>query len=317
MTTRIWLVPVMALASATLVPAQDGNVSGPTTGFVFDGAAHRLRPLLGVPGASLMGDPVASDVDLASAAIAPGQDLAIASTGDGGLHVFRLSNGSLRERSVEGVSVVPERVVYSPSGTAAALYAARKAQILTGLPDAPTVAGTLDLEATPSSLALSDDGGYILFTAGGSLQLQSAGGRRKLMDAADGAIAAFKAGGLDAAALDSAGVGLVLFRDLAGSSQQTVVASPDDSTASPVGLAFSSNGRRLFVASASARAVASFDLQTGDRASVACSCALTGLAAMGNLLRLNELGTDPLWLLDAGAEELRIVFVPALAPAVN
>jgi hypothetical protein len=35
---------------------------------------------------------------------------------------------------------------------------------------------------------------------------------------------------------------------------------------------------------------------------------------MGNVYRLNELGREPLWILDADAKDPRIVFVPA---AVN
>src|SRR5207244_428654 len=101
--------------------------SGKLIAILVVGGGAVAGGVLGVPGASLIGDPMASDVDLAAAAIAPGQDLAIASTADGGLHVFRLSHGSLRERTVDGVSIVPERVVFSPSGTAAALYAAGKA----------------------------------------------------------------------------------------------------------------------------------------------------------------------------------------------
>ena len=316
MVTRIWILLVLMFAAAAWLPGQQGSVSGPTAGFVFDSSAHSLRPVMGVPGASVIGDPVKFDFDLAAASVAPAQDLAVAAAADGGLHIFRLVSGAVSERTVDGVSALPERVVFSPSGTAAALYAAGKAQILTGLPDAPVLAGSMDLGGTPSALALSDDGQYLLYAAGGSVQLISAGGNRKLMDAGDGAVVAFAPGILNAAVLDPGGAGVVLFRDLAGASQQTVVAAPDDGMASPVGLAFSAAGRKLLVASRSARSVSSFDLETGDRGAFPCNCVPTGFVSMGNLLRLNELGTDPLWLFDAGADDPRIVFVPAMAPPV-
>ena len=95
--------------------------------------------------------------------------------------------------------------------------------------------------------------------------------------------------------------------------QQTAVAAPDDATASPVGLAFSADGSKLYLASAAARSVASFDLQSGDRSAIACSCSPASLVSMGSLFRLSEAGPDPLWLFDAGASEPRIVFVPAIA----
>ena len=46
---------------------------------------------------------------------------------------------------------------------------------------------------------------------------------------------------------------------------------------------------------------------------IACDCKPGALVAMGNLFRLNELGTEPgpLWILDAGVAQPRIVFVPA------
>jgi sugar lactone lactonase YvrE len=99
----------------------------------------------------------------------------------------------------------------------------------------------------------------------------------------------------------------VLFRDLTGASERRVLTG----TAAPTGLAFSPDGRKLFVASASARSVAAYDLGSGERTTIACDCQPGALAAMGNVFRLNDLGVDPLWLLDAGGAEHRIVFVPA------
>ena len=305
-----------AFAFATmLLTAQQGSVGGPVSGFVFDSAVHGLRPVLGVPGSSLLGDPLSLSFDLASAAISPGLDSAIVSSADGGLHIFRINTGSVSERSVDGLSIVPERVVFSPSGTAAALYAAGKAQVIRGLPDAPAVAGTLDLGATPSALALSDDGANLLFAAGGAIQLLGPGGSRKVMEAGDGALVAFASAGADAAVLDPSGAGVVFVHDLAGASVQSVLAAPDDDTASAVGVAFSADGHKLFLASASAQSVVSFDVQTGDRTAFACNCTPTGLNAMGRLLRLNEIASGPLWLFDPGADQPRIVFVPALAAA--
>jgi len=317
MTTRISLIFAVASLAAVLLPAQQGTVAGPGSGFVFDSAAHSLRPVLGVSGASVLGDPLSFGFLLASASVAPTQDSAIVSAADGGLHIFSLASGGLAERSVDGLSIVPEQVVFSPSGTAAALYAAGHAQILTGLPDSPALAGTLNLGATPSALALSDDGAYLLYIAGASVRLLGSGGGRSLTTAGDGAMAAFAPGSHDAAVLDPAGAGMVLFRDLAGASVRSILAAPDAGTASPAGLAFSADGRQLFLASASAQSVAAFDLSTGAHTAFPCNCTPTGLAPMGSLLRLNELGAGPLWLFDAGADQPRIVFVPALAPAAG
>jgi hypothetical protein len=55
------------------------------------------------------------------------------------------------------------------------------------------------------------------------------------------------------------------------------------------------------------------DLTTGDRNAIACACAPAGLVPMGNWLRLTEPGAGPLWLLDAGGGNPKMVFVPAAA----
>lgn len=316
----VLLVRMLALPlAAASVCAQQSRVAGPASGFVFDGAAHVLRPIRGIPGASLIGDPVDFGFDLTAAYVSPRQDSAVVAAADGSLHLFRLNSGTMAERSWNGLSA-PERVVFSPSGTAAALYAAGRVQIVTGLPDAPAPVGTVDLGGgAPSgagSLALSDDGAFVLLAAGGSIRLLGTSGvNRGLMDAGAGALVAFAPGGYDAAVADSTGAGLVLFRDLAGAAERRLLAAPDDGIASPAGLAFSADGSKLFLASSAARSVAAFDLAAGTRGAIACDCSPAALVPMSNLYRLNELGPAPLWLLDAGAAEPRIVFVPAMKAA--
>lgn len=304
---------VLGCAAAFLLPAQPGRVAGPSSGFVFDRSSTALRPIRGVPGASVLGDPLQLGFDVASASIAPGQDSALVVAADGGLHFVRLSGEGAIERAFDGLPGTAERMAFSPSGTAAAIYAAGRTRLLTGLPDAPAVAGSLDLDSAPSSMAVSDDGNYLLFAAGGPIRLLgTAGDNRKLMDAGEGALVAFASRSHDAAVSDPVGAGLVLFRDLTGASRQTTVAAPDDATASPVGLAFSADGRKLFLASAAARSVVVLDLQSGDRGAIACGCRPDSLVSMGSLFRLSEAGPEPVWLFDAGAAEPRIVFVPAI-----
>ena len=122
------------------------------------------------------------------------------------------------------------------------------------------------------------------------------------MDAGDGALVSFASGGHDAAVADPGGAGVVLFRDVAGASTQSALAPAGDTLAAPVGLAFSPDGRKLYLASSAARSVTVLDR---------CDCAPAGLVPMGNLLRLTDFGAGPLWLLDAGAADPRMVFVPA------
>jgi sugar lactone lactonase YvrE len=162
-----------------------------------------------------------------------------------------------------------------------------------------------------ADLAISDDGVYLVSVSGGSVQLLSVNGEnRSLMPAGAGSLVAFAPGGHDAAVMDPA-AGLSLIRDAAGAATPRTIAQPDDSLASAAGIGFSPDGGKLYVASSTAQAVVAFDLAASTRSTVSCGCTPTILTPMGSLFRLNEFGSAPLWLLDAGAAGPRIVFVPA------
>jgi hypothetical protein len=308
--------PIIALVSLAALQAQpQGSINGPVAGYVFDKTAQALRPVLGLPGASLLGSPMKWRYRVDQAFIAPKLDTAVGVTSEGAFRLFRMSNGMVAETSVAGLAQAgsPYSVAYSPSGTTLALYAGDRVQLVTGLPDAPVVGGSIDLTAAgvPSSLAVSDDSSTLLVALSNSIRLfESYADMGKLTDTAPGALVAFAAGGHDAAVAD-AGAGIVVFHDLAGAGASQVIAPPDESGAVSSALAFSADGKALFLASASAQAVTQLDLTAGSRTRIACSCSPTVLARMGNVFRLTELASDPLWLLDAPESTPRIVFVPA------
>jgi hypothetical protein len=308
---------IICVAGAAGLFSQQGSIGGPVAGYVFDRQSQALRVIHGIPGASLIGEPVDFGSGISHAWAAPKLDAALVVTADGTARLFRLDNGKATERTVEGI-VSPERAVFSPSGTALALVTPGSVRIIKGLPDAPVVAGTVELpqdrvSATAARsgklqrsgggpVAVSDDGAYLLYGSNGAIELLGiSGDSRKLADAATGALPAFAPGGHDAAIVD--GQAVALFRDASGAA--TVRRLPGISAAK--GVAFSPDGGRLFVAATSVMAV---DVATGDRGEIACGCRPTGLARMGNAFRLNELGNEPLWLLDASADP-RVVFVPA------
>jgi hypothetical protein len=320
-----WPVCGLIVAASGLLPAQQGSLSGPVAGFVFDGPGRVLRPIQGVPGASLLGDPVGFGIDVAAVYVAPRQDSAIVVGTDQSLHLFLLNGGAPTEVSLGGITGAPDRAVFSPSGTAVALISPGAARILTGLPNAPTLTGSVKVEGQSfqgttgahhsfswsPSLALSDDGTYVLTVAQGSVRLLSIQGQdRSLIAAQAGALVAFAAGGHDAAVMDSV-TGLTVIRDASGTAGTQVLAAPDEGLAGPAGLAFSQDKQTLYVASATAKSVAAFNLAAASRTAIPCACTPSTLAPMGNLFRLTELTTGPLWLLDGTASTPRTVFVPA------
>jgi len=308
------------LALAGFAQAQQGSVAGPVAGFVFDRGAQALRPLPGIPGASTVGGPINSGYQLTAAYVAPRLDSVFGVAADGSTHYFTLSSATLSEASIEGLMAQPERIAFSPSGTAAVLYSSGQAQMVVGLPGSPSLAGSLPLRQAaraihPTSLAISDDGVYLLFAVGGSINLASqSGGVRAVMSAGAGASVAFAPGAHDAA-IAARGTGVMMIHDVPGSAVQQTLTADDGSFEIVAGLGFSQDGTRVFVATAAAaQPVIVLDL-AGNRTGVACACSPTELVAMGNLFRLNELGAGPLWLADAGSSGPRTVFVPALVAA--
>ena len=78
--------------------------------------------------------------------MAPRQDLAVLVATDGSTHWYSLSGNAATEVAAQGSIATPERVVFSPSGAAAALIGSRSVQVVTGLPARPALAGSI---ATP------------------------------------------------------------------------------------------------------------------------------------------------------------------------
>jgi hypothetical protein len=248
--------------------------------------------------------------------VSPRQDAAFVTAADGTFHVFRIQSGATSELALNGVTAVPERVVFSPSGTAAALYGGGSVQIVTGLPDVPAIASSVAVQPLGSSdsLALSDDGAALLVASGNSVELfGGAADLGKVADTAGPALAAFGPGSHDAAIVDRGGAGIVLYRGLTGTPGSQVLAATDDTIGAATAVAFSTDGGQVMLASG--QSVTLFDAATGGRNAVACSCTPSTLARMGNVFLLNDLSSAPLWLLDASTGDIK--FVPASAPVAR
>jgi hypothetical protein len=241
-----------------------------------------------------------------------------------GARFVRVAGATATPLACEGLTASPERIAYSPSGTAAALYAKGRIQLISGLPDAPVIAGDLAFafgERAPSrfnrrgaareagAFAVSDDGRFVLGVASRSVRLAGlAGENLSLMPAAEDAAVAFAPGGHDAAIADPANAGIVLIRNVDGDAARRQFSAPDSNAAAAAGVSFSADGLKLYVASSNR--LASFDVASGEGAAIACNCEPAGLYPVGGLFRLSEPGAAPLWFLDARGSEPRVFFVP-------
>jgi hypothetical protein len=312
MRTRVGQLAVLGFTAAILGQALQAQITGPVSGFVFDRSARGLRPILGIPGASVLGAPLNLGFAVASAFVAPQQDSAAIVTADGAVHLFSLQSGTPVEETPAGITPALEHAVFSPSGTAVALYGAGAAQIITGLPGAPAITGSVDLSqaGTVGSLAVSDDGAALLIAAGGFISFAgSSGTLHNLIPAGNGAQIAFAPGGYEAVVADPASSAVEQFSDVTSGSQPTLVAGPGANLAPAVGLAFSTDGGSILLANASG--VTAFNLAAGGSTTTSCDCTPSGLHRMGSLFRVNEAGSKPLWLLDA--PNARMLFVPPTA----
>src|SRR5208283_2162267 len=314
-------IAVLACIPAMAVHGQQRQVSSPVAGYVFDGAA--LRPIAGVPGGATLGGALSLGLTASAAVISPQLDSALVTASDRSLHLFRLSGQSVTEVAWNGVPRGAALVVYSPSGTAAAIYATGRVQVVSGLPNSPVPAFAAEVgllparpasqsaSAAPEAVAVSDDAAWLLVASEGHLRLLGASGSSSLLlDGVREVGVAFASGGHAAAVLNGQGPWLDVFPDVSAAPAQRIAAL---GLAEPAGLAYSPDGKFVVAAARAGEPVTVFDLAAGAATTLNCNCAPTGVSRMGRFFRLTEAGAGPVWLVDANTSPARIAFVPMRA----
>src|SRR5215471_3188556 len=120
---------MVSLAGLGFAQAQDSPVGVPVLGYAFDAGAGAIRPLRGIPGAALLGDPLDLGFSPSSAVIAPGQGFALALSQDGPVRVVSLG-AKTTALPLDGAIATPDRMLFSPSGASALLIAGNRAQVV-------------------------------------------------------------------------------------------------------------------------------------------------------------------------------------------
>jgi hypothetical protein len=160
----------VSLASAQ-TPAAN---SGPALGFVPGRTPWQLQPILGIPGAARLGDPIALSQSVTQIYLAPGQTYAAAAQGptDPLALVTLLVAGVIQLNPVlaplPGALANPDLVAFSPAGQSMALFsqAAGRVQVFTGLPGSPQKSQDVSNVAVAALLAVSDDAQAVLISDG-------------------------------------------------------------------------------------------------------------------------------------------------------
>ena len=159
---------VIVILGSLLLPltawCAGGELRAPVLGYLLQEDPLELRAISGIPGAAIRGEPLPLPEGVTRLRLAPGHGFAMAERGESDPPaVLLLDGGATLAAPVSGALARASLVVFSPRGSAAALYSAGEArvQVLTGLPLQPQV--SRDIAASGLvALAVSDDGEMLL-----------------------------------------------------------------------------------------------------------------------------------------------------------
>jgi hypothetical protein len=295
-------------------------VRGPVSGYVLDGRSRSLRPVNGIPGGAVLGEPLRLGFAIGLAAVSVEKDYALVigtRHAAAALVLKGLASGHPLAVRLEG-AIAPTAFDLSSMGNTALLWSTRskELQVITGLPDQPQVFPPIDVSrwmdtietATISRngttlLAASSDGGIYCFEA----QERSLS-EPKWVARVPGAHALAFLGTSLAVAGSSTSGDVFLFRDLGSTPQVFKIASSLDGIESVGALrAVGEKTVCLVDASTGKAGILDIDNPTMDwLAEGANRCDRLNASMMA----LNEPGTQPFLLLDL-TDGAKVFFVPA------
>ena len=299
------------------------TVGTPVVGFVAQSNPPELRPIYGLPGAALLGVPLALPAVVGKVNMAPAQDYALVERNDGAaISVLPVDiEGTGLALEIAGAPTHADRIAYSPDGSKALLYGSepRKLQLVAGLPSSPQIAAEFDLpwlQAPLSALAVSDDGAAVLLGSsdeadGAIISLMPDGAPRWLTRARNPVAIQFFRHKHDAMASDLFMNQVLLITDVAGSPATVTLANETQGISRPSSLAVSDDGKRVFVLNSGDRSIVALDPVSGSLLPVRCAfapSAIMHIRQKSTLLVLDPQSDVP-WLLSDDIEP-RLTFVP-------
>jgi hypothetical protein len=311
-----------SLIWAAACPAQ--QVRQQALGFLYDGGISRVRPLLGVPGAAVVGDPADLGADVSASATSPNQDFVLIVSGPTRTSGIWIP-GSESIQALSNVHNGASQIVISPEGASAAFYYpdTNQVRVVTGLPSAPVAAFDADLSSLMNplkSLAVSDDGSLLLasenlvdgYAAPAVVVFRASGVAARISTVGPASAIAFLSNSRDV--LLSSVSESVLIRDAAAQTSRIELPTAANSAS---GVIASSDGTRAFFANAQSGTISIFSLKTpaAPPAIFNCDCAPTGFArtAAPSVYRLNGNTGAGLSLLDVSATQPRMLVIPPVA----
>jgi len=287
---------------------------------VYSRTRLQLNAILGVPGASLLGGPLAIPAGVSSIHFAPGQRYAIVETEPGESVALAQFAGTqmLTPAALPASLRAPDLISFSPNASAAALFSAAESLVvvLTGLPGAPQVARQIDGAALPADigeLAIADDGATIIAGTSDSrvLLLGGDGSQRLLYSAGELGGIAFVPGSTDAVVFDRDGGTAMLIANTATAPAMRPLAEGISAPQAGASM-LQVDSRGALVSVTGANDVWRIDLQSQQVQDVHLSSAVTmmqPLRAAGRYVLSAQPG-QPAWVLDTGGVTSGVFFVP-------
>jgi len=309
------------------IQPQSQPTTGPVLGYIWDASSQGLRPIQGLPGASIVGAATISAAGRSAAFIAT------ASSAVSGMALFLDANGGVFQAPLSGgamtqVANIPgaNALVLSSAGgysliTGESISGSNIASVISGLPLSPAVR-TLDVSGlAPIAGGAASDTGTVALAVGSGQSGASVVAFTGQSAGAQVATARSFGGmqfvpGSDELVVADGGTGALTAISHVSTTPASATLSPAGAIASPVALDITPSGRWV-VAANHAGDVLRIDL-TGAVAvtTLHCSCLPSQVQAMrgstaGTTVRLVTTGGGPLWIVDAGGATPRVLFIPA------
>jgi hypothetical protein len=255
-----------------------------------------------------VGAPIPADQDFAHIAASPARNYVLVSAADTGVvSVYTLEHGLV---PLPGAGSTPDFVILSPRGSSAALWfsSINQVQVVTGLPDAPTIR-QLDaslLGSAPAALAVSDDGTWLAGGGPGDVYAFGPNGEVNRLPVENPTALAFFQGTYNLAAAGASGLQMVT--GIGGFAVVSNLLASANSSLQPAAVAATSDNRTLVLADQSG-SVTTIDIASGAATTSDCGCQPQGLFGMGpSAFRLTGLESGAFKLFDAASGE--ILFAP-------
>jgi len=313
-------VATFCLCLAFLVPpagAQPGGFQRPIAGFVFNSGSRAIRPLIGVPGATYLGD--AAVKDLNTAWIAPGGNWAFVTTPTHSAFVRGLSEPVPGESAAEGLIEDVDRVAWSRDGSFAVLYSSSGGRMQrVHLADGQvSVDGAVDL--TPwgalTDLAIDPSGRQIAFgiTGAGIYMMDGPQSPSLLVSMTRPAATAFSDSGR-LYAVDADSRRIIEFGPDSSPAEFAIANAVDGTEFEPLGLAISGTGTHLLLTDRGTRTVSVYEIATRTLANTLqldlAPTQMQRLSTGATFLLSRPGGKD--WMLVLDATDIpHVYFVPA------